>query len=178
MATRPLRLCGIAARFCAGARGFRLQPAAAGKVSYEAVAVDHHRRLSARNHLNGWHYRCGQVEVPPRAAMYLSAVFMYSRGASRLRGFHMTTHYRTISLQCTTCGGTDFENAESEDAAAIVECRSCHRTTTREQLIEDNAEHIKIQKQELANEVIGDLTKDFEKKMRDAFRGNKFIKIK
>lgn len=48
----------------------------------------------------------------------------------------------------------------------------------REQLLEDNAEHIEIQKQELAKEAVGDLKKDFEKKIRDAFRGNKFIKIK
>ena len=87
-------------------------------------------------------------------------------------------HQRTISLQCPTCGGSDFENGAIEDPAALLECTTCHRTTTREQLIEDNAEHIEIQKQELAKEAIGDLKKDFEKKIRDAFRGNKFIKIK
>ncbi len=87
-------------------------------------------------------------------------------------------HQRTISLQCPTCGGTDFENGAIDDPTALLECTTCHRTSTREQLIQDNAENIEIQKRELAQQAIGNLKNDFEKKIRDAFRGSKFIKIK
>ena len=86
-------------------------------------------------------------------------------------------HKRSIKLQCPTCGGTDFENSESEDSTSIIECATCHRKTTRDELIEDNAEHIEVQKEEFAKEIVGDLKKDFEKKLRDIFSGNKYIKI-
>lgn len=75
-------------------------------------------------------------------------------------------------------GGTDFKNGESQDPAAILECTSCHRTSTREQLIEDNAEFIEIQKQELVSEATSKLQKDLKRTLQDAFRGNKYIKFK
>jgi hypothetical protein len=87
-------------------------------------------------------------------------------------------HQRTISLQCPTCGSTDFDNGGSEDLTATLTCTTCNRETTREQLIEDNAEHIESQKQELLQEATAQIKKDFEKQLRDAFRGKKYIKIK
>lgn len=85
---------------------------------------------------------------------------------------------RTLSLQCPGCGATDFENGESQDPAAILECTSCHRTSTREHLIEDNAEFIEIQKQELVREATNELQKDLKRTLQDAFRGTKYIKFK
>jgi hypothetical protein len=87
-------------------------------------------------------------------------------------------HHRTISLQCPSCGGIDFESRGSDDPSAIVERTTCHRMGSREQLINDNAEHIEIHKQERAQQAIADFKKGFEKKLRDAFRGNKFVKLK
>ncbi|MEL4180223.1 ECs_2282 family putative zinc-binding protein [Roseateles sp. PN1] len=87
-------------------------------------------------------------------------------------------HKRTITLQCPTCGGSDFENGSSNDPTALLECVSCHRTTSRDQLIDDNAENIEHQKQELTQEVVGGLKKDFEATLRNAFRGSKNLKIK
>jgi len=86
--------------------------------------------------------------------------------------------HRTLSLQCPSCGGTDFNNGENDDLAAILECASCHRSATREQLLEDNAEFIEIQKQEMVNEAADKLQMELNKTLRDAFRGNKYIKIK
>ncbi len=81
---------------------------------------------------------------------------------------------RTISLQCPTCGGTEFEGVEDEAPEASVECTTCHRSTAREQLIDDNAEHIAIQQKEMLDSI----TKDVEKDLRDALRGNKYFKLR
>ena len=90
----------------------------------------------------------------------------------------MKDFQRTIQLHCPTCGGTDFENAANEDPTTILECAICHRTMTRERLLEDNAEHIKFQEQEMVKEVEQQVAQELNQKLRDAFRGSKFIKVK
>ena len=122
---------------------------------------------------------CRETRLGPptfTSGLFVRTVFFYLAVKST-EGLLMQ-HQRTIRLQCPACGGTDFENGATEDPTSGLECTTCHRGTTREQLIEDNAEHIEIHKKELANEVAENLKKDFENTLKDAFRGNKYIKIK
>lgn len=82
---------------------------------------------------------------------------------------------RQVSLQCPTCGGTDFEHDDADtSSAAIVTCVQCNRETTREQLIADNSSNIEHQIEEMKKEVLDEVTKNF----RDSMKKNKFIKIK
>lgn len=83
---------------------------------------------------------------------------------------------RKITLNCPTCGGTQFEY-ESEDAddnAQPVKCPGCGFTTTKADLIAANSENIEAHVDEIKEQ----LRKDVTQSLRDAFKGNKFIKIK
>lgn len=83
---------------------------------------------------------------------------------------------RTIQLHCPTCGGTDFSpvsQATGGDTAPI-KCSSCGLTTTRSELIAANGENIAAHVDEIKREVRDDITKS----LKNAFKGNKFFKIK
>lgn len=78
---------------------------------------------------------------------------------------------RTITLHCPTCGGIEFETDAADE---FCTCTRCSREITREDLERENAAHIEAN----VDEVKEMLAKDFTKQLRDAFRGNKYIKIK
>jgi hypothetical protein len=80
---------------------------------------------------------------------------------------------RSISMQCPTCGGTEFES-ESDDDSRPIRCPACGFTTTKDELIQANQENIGAHVDEIKEQVLNDLTKSF----KDAFKGNKFIKIR
>lgn len=80
---------------------------------------------------------------------------------------------RSISMQCPTCGGTEFE-FESKDDSQPIKCPACGFTTTKDDLIEANRENIDVHVDEIKEQVLSDLTKS----LKDAFKGNKFIKIR
>lgn len=83
---------------------------------------------------------------------------------------------RTISLLCPTCGGTQFEY-ESEDAddnSQPVKCPACGFITTKAELMEANGENIDAHVDEIKKQLLKDVTQS----LKDAFKGNKFIKIK
>lgn len=83
---------------------------------------------------------------------------------------------RTISLRCPTCGGTDFEYDVQSigDDASPVKCASCGLATTKGELIAANGESIENQLDDIKDEVAADI----KKSLKEAFKGNKFIKIK
>lgn len=83
---------------------------------------------------------------------------------------------RTIQLHCPTCGGTDFDQVSQavDGDTAPIKCPSCGLTTTRSELIAANGENIAEHLDEIKREVRDDITKS----LKDAFKGNKFIKIK
>jgi predicted RNA-binding Zn-ribbon protein involved in translation (DUF1610 family) len=84
-------------------------------------------------------------------------------------------HDRSITLLCPTCGTTEFEYDDENDADdAPMKCTSCSLEITKAQLIESNQENITIHQNEIAQEII----KDFDKQIKNMFRGNKFIQIK
>lgn len=80
---------------------------------------------------------------------------------------------RTISMQCPTCGGTEFES-ESDDDSRPVRCPACGLTATKDELIQANQEKIDAHVDEIKDELL----KDVAKSLKDAFRGNKFIKLR
>ncbi|ODU86095.1 MAG: hypothetical protein ABT00_09065 [Bordetella sp. SCN 68-11] len=83
---------------------------------------------------------------------------------------------RTVTLHCPTCGGTDFkyEAETAHEDSALITCPSCGLTITKSDLIASNGENIDAHLDEVKAEVMQDITKS----LRDAFKGNKFIKLK
>lgn len=83
---------------------------------------------------------------------------------------------RTITLHCPTCGGTDFkyEAETAHEDSALITCPSCGLTITKSDLIASNSENIDAHLDEVKAEVMQDITKSLE----DAFKGNKFMKLK
>ena len=80
---------------------------------------------------------------------------------------------RTIAMRCSTCGGTDFEyDADLPDGP--IRCVGCDRIFDRQELIDENGATIEAHVDEVKSEIMGDVRKNF----RDAFKGNKYIKIK
>lgn len=85
---------------------------------------------------------------------------------------------RSISLQCPTCGGTDFEHEGSDGDVYAIKCHSCGREFEKEELIRENGELIDANMGEIKKEILGDITKDFRERMKKAFRGSKFVKVR
>jgi transposase-like protein len=86
---------------------------------------------------------------------------------------------RTISLNCPTCGSTQFSTNEgSVDDASMVACASCGLEISKEDLKTANSENIDEHLKEIQTQAEQDLQKEFKKSLQDAFRGSKFIKIK
>lgn len=82
---------------------------------------------------------------------------------------------RQISLQCSTCGGTQFD-FETDDGPLV--CGGCNRRFTKEELIRANGQLIENEKGEMAKEV-GDYARDeLRKSFKRAFAGSKHIKFK
>ena len=82
---------------------------------------------------------------------------------------------RSVSLLCPTCGGTMFEFEQGVDQTIeIAKCAKCGRIISKDELIRENGENIS----EHAKEIGRDIAEDLHKTLKDAFRGNKFIKIK
>ena len=83
---------------------------------------------------------------------------------------------RSLPLHCPTCGGTEFEaeTDASQDDAGQIKCPSCGLTTTKDELIACNGEHIEAQIDEIKEELV----KDIAKSLKDAFGGTKYLKIK
>lgn len=66
---------------------------------------------------------------------------------------------RSISLQCPTCGGTDFEHNDTEQ----VQCIRCERVLTKDELREANGTRIEAEVDELKAEVLKDVHADLKK---------------
>lgn len=85
----------------------------------------------------------------------------------------MSKYDRSVELHCPTCGGTNFEY-EEHDEAAPVKCAGCGLITSRSDLIAANGENIGAHIEQITKEASADLVKQF----KNAFKGNKFIKLK
>jgi uncharacterized Zn finger protein (UPF0148 family) len=65
---------------------------------------------------------------------------------------------RPVSMQCSTCGGTQFEFDED---GGPVRCTSCDRVyATKDELIAENGVRIESQVEEMKSDVLKDVRKD------------------
>lgn len=80
---------------------------------------------------------------------------------------------RQISLLCSTCGRDKFEMQDdnytdffeaSDDVK--VKCIYCNRVFTKKELLEDNQEMINANIEDVKNEIMKDIEKDFKKLFR------------
>lgn len=82
---------------------------------------------------------------------------------------------RAIRLRCPTCGATEFAQTEGSE---LVKCASCGRDMTKDELMHENSENIQEHVDEIAKQATADLGNELKKALQDAFKNNKFIKIK
>jgi len=80
-----------------------------------------------------------------------------------------------VSLLCPTCGGTEFEHTE---AGQLATCTRCGLKISKDDLIRANSENIEANMQDITNAVTRDAAKALQMVLKQAFRGNKNIKIK
>ena len=83
---------------------------------------------------------------------------------------------RNVTLNCPTCGGTDFEIPDDESQP--VKCARCGRETSRDELIRENSENIAENVKEVKAQVVKDLQKELNDSLKKAFRGSKNVKIR
>lgn len=85
--------------------------------------------------------------------------------------FNADKYERTITLHCPTCAGTQFT---VEAGNPMHTCVNCGRTISEDDLQRESNEHIQAE----VDQVKAEIAKDIKEHLADAFRGNKFIKIK
>lgn len=78
---------------------------------------------------------------------------------------------RRVSMQCSTCGGTQFE---FQDKEGPIRCLGCDRIFAREELMRENGSRIDAEVEQIGKEVVS----DFRNKLHKAFKGSKHIKWK
>jgi len=84
-----------------------------------------------------------------------------------------------LTMMCPTCGGTQFEIGDDVDeSTSVVKCISCGRELTKGELIRENGENIDMHISETKDQIIEDAAKELRRSLKDACRGNKFIKFK
>ncbi len=84
---------------------------------------------------------------------------------------------RQISLLCPTCGSKDFIFDE-HDENGIVTCSQCGRQLTRAELFSENSELITENRNEIAKEAKKQIEAEMKNMLKNAFKGNKNIKIR
>lgn len=67
---------------------------------------------------------------------------------------------RSVSMQCSTCGGTQFEFGEDDGR---IRCTGCDRVYAKDELIAENGARIDSQVEEMGSEVFKDVAKDLSK---------------
>ena len=63
-------------------------------------------------------------------------------------------------MQCSTCGGTDFE---IEDDGSPVRCVGCDRIFMRDELVRENGARIESEVEDVKALLVADIRKDFSK---------------
>jgi formylmethanofuran dehydrogenase subunit E len=86
---------------------------------------------------------------------------------------NLEKHNRSVELRCSTCGGDQFRRDDALENGPI-ECGSCGRTFSREELIRENGEIIEKATDEMKADIIAEVRGDFRK----MFRNSKFIKVR
>ena len=85
---------------------------------------------------------------------------------------------RSVSLFCPTCGNDQFEYGQDDNEnPEVVTCASCRREMMKDELIRENRENITAHADEVGEEIVKDVAKDFRTTLKRAFRNSKNIKI-
>lgn len=86
-------------------------------------------------------------------------------------------YFKSIQLRCITCGGEDFDFNEDK---SYIKCNLCNREYLGgyDELVELNEETIAEGVEAFKAEVSKDIEEDIHDMFKNAFKGNKFIKIK
>lgn len=82
---------------------------------------------------------------------------------------------RSVSLQCPTCGGTQFEY---EAEAGPFWCVGCDRTIAKDDLLRENGNLIENHVDELASEAAKFARDHLRKSIRRATSASKHFKLK
>ncbi len=86
---------------------------------------------------------------------------------------------KSISLQCPTCGCSDFSYDEGVDETIqIMTCASCGRELNKDELILENSENITEHLHETKSEIVNDITDELRKSLKKAFSNSKNIRFK
>lgn len=78
-------------------------------------------------------------------------------------------------MQCSTCGGTQFEH---ETAAGPFRCVGCDRTFTREELLRENGGLIDTEVGEMAADIGQHAKEELRRSLRKALSGSKHFRLK
>jgi DNA-directed RNA polymerase subunit RPC12/RpoP len=80
---------------------------------------------------------------------------------------------RSIKLRCITCG--DDSSFESNEDKTYIKCIRCGREYLGgyDEVVELNQELIDQELEDVKREVVADLKRDFNKSLKDVFKGNK-----
>lgn len=83
-----------------------------------------------------------------------------------------------IKPRCIVCGSED--HFDCNDDKSYIKCTNCGKEYFGgyRELVSCNQEQIAEVKELIAEEVSKDLRKELNQMLKDAFRGNKYIKIK
>jgi Zn ribbon nucleic-acid-binding protein len=86
---------------------------------------------------------------------------------------------RLIGVRCPTCSSTEFSGAsEAGDETEVLTCVGCGLEITHQDLMNSNRENLGEHAREIGKEAADDFAKELRKKLQDAFRGARNIRIK
>ena len=80
-----------------------------------------------------------------------------------------------VKMMCPVCKGTDFNFKENKED---ITCTKCGRKTTKSDLIRDNQRYIDSANTKMKEKAVKEVTQEFEKMMKNAFKGNKNITLR
>ncbi|MDO8884075.1 hypothetical protein [Pseudotabrizicola sp.] len=82
---------------------------------------------------------------------------------------------RSLELLCPTCAGSAFEFDDNiDEIVRTYQCLGCGGSFSHDQIMLANASRIEAEVEAIGEELVGDAVK----RLKKAFSGNKFIKIK
>ncbi len=92
---------------------------------------------------------------------------------------HIKDNYNgSVQLRCVVCGATD--KFDSNEDNSYIKCTNCGKEYFGgyDELVEYNQQEINEAVEAKVEEIKNDLDKELQNMFRNAFKGNKYIKVK
>lgn len=70
---------------------------------------------------------------------------------------------KSVSMHCSTCGGTDFK---FEEENSPVRCVGCGRIFAREELVRENGAQIESEVEGMKAQIVADMRQDISKMLK------------